>query len=144
MLLGMDAIRRLGGVCVSASGCVTVGGSVVASAVEPSLMLDDDDYSAQFVDGRWMLKWKWTEAGEPKLKNVVAQYKVDSAISLEFEAEVDEWTRLGWLLPYEDECDGIVPLMAVVQLNKGKVRPVMDYRELNESVSMFFILKRPQ
>ena len=29
----------------------------------------------------------------------------------------------------------MLPLMAVVQANKGKVRPVLDYRELNDHVS---------
>ena len=114
---------------------MTVGECIAASAIEPSLTLDDEDYSARFVDGRWVVKWKWTEGGEPKLKNAVAQYKVDSAVSQAFNDEVDEWIRLGWLLPYEGGYDGILPLMAVVQLNKSKVRPVMDYRELNESVS---------
>ena len=32
---------------------------------------------------------------------------------------------------------GLIPLMAVVQHTKGKVRPVMDYRELNEHVDAF-------
>ena len=29
---------------------------------------------------------------------------------------------------------GILPLMVVEQQTKGKVRPVLDFRELNESV----------
>ena len=31
--------------------------------------------------------------------------------------------------------EGIIPLMAVVQQNKKKIRPVLDYRELNQFVS---------
>ena len=46
-----------------------------------------------------------------------------------------EWIREGWLQRYEGEHDGIVPLMAVVQAAKGKVRPVLDFRELNDYVS---------
>ena len=41
----------------------------------------------------------------------------------------------GWLKPYEgDAGDSIIPLMAMVQANKNKVRPVMNFRELNEFV----------
>ena len=29
---------------------------------------------------------------------------------------------------------GLIPLMAIVQHNQGKVRPVMDYHELNNHV----------
>ena len=34
----------------------------------------------------------------------------------------------------EGPADGVIPLMAVVQPTKGKVRPVLDYRELNDFV----------
>jgi hypothetical protein len=39
------------------------------------------------------------------------------------------------LQPFAGEPEGVIPLMAVVQANKNKVRPVMDYRELNQYVS---------
>ena len=53
----------------------------------------------------------------------------------QFDKEVESWIAKGWLKPYEgDADDGIIPLMAVVQANKNKVRPVMDFRELNEFV----------
>ena len=32
---------------------------------------------------------------------------------------------------------GLIPLMAVIQQNKQKVRPVLDYRELNDHVDPF-------
>ena len=32
---------------------------------------------------------------------------------------------------------GLIPLMPVIQLNKQKVRPVLDYRELNDHVDPF-------
>jgi hypothetical protein len=53
-----------------------------------------------------------------------------------FDAEVEEWIRCGWLRPYAGDYDGVIPLLAVMQVNKGgKVRPVMDYREVNQYVS---------
>lgn len=48
---------------------------------------------------------------------------------------MEEWPRVGWLQPYDGEFDGFIPLMAVIQHNKDKVRPVLDYRELNQYVS---------
>ena len=47
----------------------------------------------------------------------------------------DSWIKNGWLVPYFGQCDGVVPLMAVVQNNTEKIRPVLDYRELNQFVS---------
>ena len=46
------------------------------------------------------------------------------------------WITRGWLKRCEDQNDrrGILPLMAVIQANKGKVRPVLDFRELNKHV----------
>ena len=57
-----------------------------------------------------------------------------------YEDEVGKWVEEGWLEPYDGakhgEVHGVVPLMAVLQRNKNnKVRPVMDYRELNDLVS---------
>ena len=46
-----------------------------------------------------------------------------------------EWRKQGWLKQFEGKCICIIPLIAVVQQNKSKVRPVMDYRELNQCVS---------
>ena len=50
-----------------------------------------------------------------------------------------QWQRNGWLLPYSEEelglPKGLIPLMAVVQ--KQKVRPVLDYWELNGFVDAF-------
>ena len=43
--------------------------------------------------------------------------------------------------PYDDKklgpAKGLIPLMAIVQQNKDKVRPVMDFRELNSHVDAF-------
>lgn len=36
-----------------------------------------------------------------------------------------------WLTVYDEDFDGIVPFMAVIQVNKGEVRTVLNYRELN-------------
>ena len=47
----------------------------------------------------------------------------------------------GWLVPYPEDklgpLKGLIPLMAVIQQNKQKVRPVLDYRELNDHMDQF-------
>jgi transposase InsO family protein len=55
-------------------------------------------------------------------------------VEQKFDEEVNAWISEGWLVPCEPPEDGIVPLMAVVQETKGKVRPVLDFRELNKFV----------
>ena len=60
---------------------------------------------------------------------------------MSYEAEIEEWITNGWLEPYDDEklgpAKGLSPLMAIVQQNKNKVRPVMDFRQLNSYVDAF-------
>ncbi|XP_035828301.1 uncharacterized protein LOC101862068 [Aplysia californica] len=53
-----------------------------------------------------------------------------------FEKEIQSWIEEGILLPWNEKVEiGIIPLMAVVQPTKNKVRPVLDYRELNKYIS---------
>ena len=51
------------------------------------------------------------------------------------------WILNGWLIPYlESKLEppkGLIPLMAILQENKPKVQPVMDYHELNEHVKAY-------
>jgi ribonuclease HI len=69
------------------------------------------------------------------LENEIGQYKVKSSVKEDFEKEIENWIVEGWLKEYDGEHEGVLPLMAVVQVNKEKVRPVLDYRELNQYVS---------
>ena len=58
-----------------------------------------------------------------------------------YENEIPPWQQNGWLSPYSEEelgpPKGLIPLMAVVQEQKQKVCPVLDYRELNSFVDAF-------
>ena len=100
------------------------------------MVIEDKDFTAKFEDGAWHVAWKWVgDTAPPALRNDVAQYRMSDEVKSAFSEEVNEWIREGWLQRYEGEHDGIVPLMAVVQAAKGKVRPVLDFRELNDYVS---------
>ena len=76
-----------------------------------------------------------------KLSNSVQEYAVPCHARDAYESEILQWQQNGWLLSYsEEELDppkGLIPLMAVMQEQKQKVRPVLDYQELNGFVDAF-------
>ena len=73
-----------------------------------------------------------------RLRNKDAKYKISNELRAGSEQELQMWITNGWLIPYPLERlgspKGLILLMAVVQLSKGKVCPIIDYRELNEHV----------
>ena len=140
MIMGMDSILRLGGVKVGKEVEFGQGGSHCASGVvlgdrESCLEIEDSDFKAVFDGDHWVVSWKWS-SDEPCLVNQTAEYVVSEEDKEEYEKEVDSWIVDGWLEEYDEKVygvvDGVIPLMAAKQPNKPrKVRPVMDYRELN-------------
>ncbi len=169
-ILGLDVINALGGVTVKgehvefANGeneeCVCAGlegetGSEEIVTVsdsersdkeggsnikESKLRIAERDFEAVFDGEVWMVKWKWKD-GEPVLQNQKGEYAVRDEDREEYEAEVANWIREGWLQEHDPQVhgvvNGVIPLMAVAQPHKQKVRPVMDYRELNQHVFSF-------
>ena len=96
--------------------------------------IEDKDFEANFDGEKWTVKWK----GEPPmLQNRVKFYKnsLESEKNSEFEEEVERWIADGILVPWKGEGKGVLPLMAVFQTTKKKVRPVLDYCELNHFVA---------
>ncbi|GAB1598330.1 hypothetical protein Ahia01_000109900, partial [Argonauta hians] len=157
VVLGMDAIKALGGVTVDGNG-VRFGRE--ASAVDPispssnattgdgessattgdgeitTHTIEDVDFRAEFTEGRWVVRWVWKDQ-PPVLKNRVGCYgsTVKRGCQEEFDREVGRWIQEGILRRWEgQETGGVLPLMAVLQPTKGKVRPVLDFRELNDHV----------
>lgn len=142
VLLGMDAVTMLGGVQVGnevrflggggGGGGEAKSGPVAAMSME--VRIDDDDFAAVFAEGAWTVTWKWL-GDAPLLSNRVPAYRIPREVRNEYDAEVQEWINAGWLRPYSGEYEGLIPLMAVTQPNKEKVRPVLDFRELNQHIS---------
>ena len=142
MLLGMDAITILGGVRIKASSNVSFGAfahmkkQIVSRKLRDEHVINDQDFCASFNGVHWIVKWRWCESeNPPTFRNLVANYKIPITAEHDFDRVINEWITNGWLIPYTGEYEGILPLMAVVQINKNKVRPVMDFRELNNYVS---------
>jgi transposase InsO family protein/ribonuclease HI len=140
LLIGVDAIKKLGGfaLSLSASGrmharfprpTITSAVQVIRSAA----VIEDPDFRAEFDGQRWEVSWTW-KRGPPELKNRVAQYAVNEDILDAYNTELTRWMEEGWLVPCDQPQGGIIPLLAVHQAAKNKVRPVLDYRELNDAV----------
>jgi hypothetical protein len=139
VILGMDVIGRLGGVTVSVEGGTprvqfgTVTGCVAAQLTRTK-SIEDKDFTAEFDGRKWTVKWKWKSSGAPVPRNRVGCYSITDEVKEDFDKEVKSWIDEGILVPTEDPGGNILPLMAVKQENKGKVRPVLDFRNLNEYV----------
>ena len=148
-ILGMDFIRAVGGFAINRDGIMFPGVDVnlrfvgrmaetSAAAVDSlELSIVDPDFSARFDGKVWIVRWNWKDERLPVLLNRVACYESTKQpeVHARFEEEVESWIAKGWLQPCEDESTGgIIPLMAVSQETKNKVRPVMDFRELNKFV----------
>ncbi|KFD49597.1 hypothetical protein M513_09540 [Trichuris suis] len=145
-ILGMNGIEALGGVFVSKGPRVSFGpeSAPVCSAGVVPVRLEERDFTVAFdpVKRVWTAAWKWTGSEGPALlKNSVKEYPPNPRIRASYEAEVEKWVDKGWLVPYDarrhGQAKGLIPLMAVVQRHKQKVRPVMDFRELNTHIESF-------
>ena len=143
---GMNGILALGGVTVNGEREVTFGveNTPVCAAASAVPTIDERDISVihDTVSNVWVASWKWTEGAEPEvLQNRVNEYSVSREVRTLYEEELRMWIEDGWLIPYDERQHGpakdLIPLMAVVQQNKAKVRPVMDFRELNTHISEF-------
>lgn len=146
VILGMDGITALGGVAVDAQNNVRFGieKPEICAAADTVVRVDEPDFCATYdpLSRSWTAAWKWSEGKEPGvLKNTVEAYSVPPEARDLYEEELQKWIEDGWLLPYDEHkygpAKGLIPLMAVVQRNKKKVRPVMDFRELNAHIDAF-------
>lgn len=114
-----------------------VGSHVSGSEVE--VVIQDPDFETKFHDGDWVVGWRW-KSGPPPLNDRRANYKVPDEDLKMFDAEIEEWISTGILVPWDLERDGtirnVLPLMSVKQEKgeKVKVRPVLDFRFLNQYV----------
>ena len=68
------------------------------------------------------------------MKNRIGNYKIDDKVYAKFRSEIERWIENGWLKKTTETESGIIPLLTVVQTKKNKVRPVLDFREMNDFV----------
>ena len=91
----------------------------------------DQDFTAVFDGSSWSVRWQWKDGRAPPVRNSVSEYESARAHELEVDAELEDWKAKGWMVECERHRQPTLPLMAVFQEAKAKVRPVLDYRELN-------------
>jgi ribonuclease HI len=142
-ILGMNAISALGGVTIIDPKTV-IFRACNEEACATGLYDKREDFTVSFdeVSKQWTVSWNWCDGREPEgLANQVAEYSIPQHVRDPYEAELQKWIGEGWLREYDERKlgppRGLIPLLAVVQENKGKVRPVLDYRELNSHVEAF-------
>ena len=144
-LLGLNAIRQLGGMAMSDTGEVRFPQHERLMCA--AITLDEPDFHSEYDEAKhvWATSWKWSsDQPSVSLKNRLSEYPTPKRLQGEYEQELQAWIQNGWLIPYlENELEppkGLILLMAILQENKQKVRPVMDYRELNEHVNAYMAI----
>ena len=142
LLLGMDVIKKLGSMHINERGKAHF--AEAAHTLGATIELEQLDFRAEFdqCTKSWTVSWKWSGDQPPKkLFNRVLEYTIPARASAEYNKDLQNWIDNVWLVPYpEDKLGppkGLIPLMAVIQKNKQKVRPVLDYWELNDHVDPF-------
>ena len=148
IVIGLDVILRHGlTICVE-DGEVKLNfrppskilgslGQTTASKID----IEEPDFDASFDGQQWTVNWHWK--GEPPPTNVNRpNYQVKEEDLSAFDAEITKWITEGILVPWKPqhgEIKNVIPLMSVRQ-QKGetiKIRPVLDFRFLNEYVKSF-------
>ena len=138
VVLGMDIINKLGGVTVVNNSVKFGKTNICAMSIvqERTPEVSDEDFEAYFDGHKWSVRYLWNQFGEPALKQTVGEYKhtLDGDKTRSYETEIERWIKEGILSPWTGEEKGNLPLMAVEQVTKNKIRPVLDFRELNKFV----------
>ena len=118
-------------------GGVELCGAAAMADLAKEVTISDTDFDAHFDGEKWTVGWKWCGAGPPVLKNHTVKYAMDAAVESRFNDELEKWVAEGWLRPCARPAHGVIPLMAVEQPSKDKIRPVLDFRELNRHVESY-------
>uniref|UniRef100_A0A5S6QGD9 Reverse transcriptase domain-containing protein n=1 Tax=Trichuris muris TaxID=70415 RepID=A0A5S6QGD9_TRIMR len=142
----MNGIAALGGVTIDEGRQVHFGlkSAAVCVATDDQIKIEERDFMVTYdpTNRLWTAAWKWTDGkASPILQNSVKEYPPSRLAKSQFEEELKEWIKCGWLIPYDESkvgpARGLRPLMAIVRRHKNKVRPVLDFRELNTYVETF-------
>ena len=108
-------------------------------SVVDSIRISDKDFTATFDPKtcRWLISWHWSATEPDRLQKRVTEYASTRRVEThsKYVAEIQQWISNGWLVRWNGPVVGFIPLLAVVQPTKDKVRPVLDYRKLNPYIS---------
>ena len=145
-VLGLDVILRVGLTILPEreGGHVNFRGANVLCPEEeetevPKMRIEDEDFEAEFSDQKWVVNWKWERSPPVTLEGRAGCYVADGDRDA-FDDEVRTWVKEGILVKYDRESHGEIqrylPMMSVKQEkgDKIKIRPVFDFRDLNEEI----------
>ena len=90
LLLGIDAIKALGGMVVGPTGSVQLGNKEIFKCAAISINEPDFTVTFNYRSRAWTVTWKWSEGRAPEaLDNRVTEYPVA--------AEGNEWELRIWM-----------------------------------------------
>ena len=132
VIVGMDVLSQY--VVTIDRGQLNVA-AVATSSEEHRIV--EKGFEVVFNGKAWIARWQWT--AEPQVTKKISAYHVPKELRERFSDGVRCWIAESWLVPREGTAEteekGLIPLIVVEQITKGKARPVMDYREVNQFVS---------
>ena len=136
VVIGMDILSCFEGLKITSGRVELLNPTVSAPAVpRPRCVIEDPDFTAELTaQGHWEVSYKLKQ--DPGLTGGIPHYGIrDEAVQDKFDKEIEQWIAEGILVPCPDQkSDGILPLMAIPEPAKNKVRPVVDCRNLNKEV----------
>ena len=139
-IIGLPIILKHGLWIGSNHGQRTVkwGGAMTCGEVNSS-EIDDHDFNAKFCNNIWTVKWKWRSEPGSDLRPI--NYKISERDEKQFDDEIKSWIAEGILVEHSQKIHGaikrFVPMMGIRQIkgDASKVRPVLDLRKLNQTIS---------
>jgi len=147
VLVGMDVIERLGGVTIRKSGIEFGNGGVDKNSAlgsvtteASSIRIKKQNFEIEFED-HWVVKWDWKAGAPSYLPSWQSNFREDKSKDVATLEVLEEWKRKGYLIDYDEKMMGksigSIPIFGIIQVNKKKVRPVFDFRNLNKYVDVY-------
>lgn len=96
MLIGMDAIKMLGGVRIDQFGGAIFSWTQLCACA--AIRIEEPDFSAEFDEQTrvWTALWKWSSNQPPSgLTNKVPEYPMSAQIRQEYRRELETWLSNG-------------------------------------------------
>ena len=104
LLLGMDIIKKLGGMHIDERGKAHF--AEAAHTLGATIELEQPDFRAEFNQRTksWTVSWKWSGDQPPeKLYNRILEYTIPAKACAEYDKELQTWIDNGWLVPYPED-----------------------------------------
>ena len=104
VLLGVDAIKKLGGVIFDEQGkikWVKANESETVLGIANTETIDDADFMSYFNGESWNVKWKWNENTMTRQVGIRREYKIQERCREDFDKEITEWIKDGILATYQ-------------------------------------------